>query len=133
MGARRTGYWRVGIGVLAMLLAAMILYIASPLVADQALPVMQAASTPDQCTVVPSRCHGERIGINEEYAGVYRTLALRGGCDGPAQPIDDLNYSAGWLAGRCEVLAALPQDCVERYSEPRCDAMRSVISETYGE
>lgn len=133
MGHRRTGYWRVGIGVLVLLLATVILYIASPLIADQMRPVMRTASTPDQCTVVPSRCHGERVGINEEYAGVYQALALRGGCDGPAQPIDDLNYSAGWMAGRCETLVALPEDCVDRYSEARCDAMRSVITETYGE
>lgn len=128
MSARtRRGYWRTATVFLLLLFGAIGLYIASPAIADLILPFLQHASTPGQCTVVKTSCHGERTGINADHERMYRFLALRGGCSGDTEPIDDLVYNATWDAGRCGAVAAVPDDCADRFSSSWCEEMRSAL------
>ncbi len=130
---RREGTYRVAIASALILLAALILGFTSPLILDAGMPVLQTAAEPERCAVVVQGCHGERSAIHERWVGLYDLVYNRGACTQELRPIDAVNYSAGWEAGRCQIEATMPDDCEQEFGPDMCTAISDVIDTTYGD
>lgn len=127
----RLGTYRAALYLGALLVLALLAIFAAPLLLDLALPVMQGASSPDRCVVVRQGCHGERVAINQQWETLSDFVHNRGACTLELRPIDALNYTAEWAAGRCRIDASLPAGCEAEYGPQMCAAMQNVLDTTY--